>query len=159
MAFYIPYFVGASMASYLTKSALSYMTEESETYTIEETTNNIEENPFLKLTEDPIILESIPSDIIDNSEIEPVEPVETVETIEEEAIELEEENKLDTIEEEESVILEEEVEETPDKFTKVVEEFVFCKKCQLYLPEKCFSRNQFKKYKKAPTCKICTKLK
>jgi hypothetical protein len=69
MAFYIPYFVGASMASYLTKHMYTYMSEEGEINLDESSNNNIKDNTFLKLSEEPIILESIPEDIEINEKV------------------------------------------------------------------------------------------
>lgn len=120
MAFYIPYFVGASVASYLTKNMYNYMV--SDDSTIIETSNITKENPFLKITDEPIILEPIILDIMEPNK----------------------DNKLETI-----------MEHTETTETK---ETIVCSKCKLYLPSKCFSKNQFKKYKKSPTCKVCTKL-
>ena len=181
MAFYIPYFVGASMASYLTKNMYSYMTEETELDIEETSKDNIKENTFLKLSEEPIILESIPEDIDTNEKEEVVEPKEEViEIKEEEVIEPKEEVieiKEEVIEIKEEVVeIKEEVVEEVSKGngtiekanletiieepeTPVVQEIVYCSKCSLYLPKRCFSKNQFKKYSKVPKCKICTKLK
>ena len=236
MAFYIPYFVGASMASYLTKHMYTYMSEEGEINLDESSNNNIKDNTFLKLSEEPIILESIPEDIeinenkeviepkeevviepteeviepteevIEPKEEEVIEPTEEViEPKEEEVIEPKEEEVVEPTEEviepkEEEVIepkeevvepKEEEVIEPKEEVvepkeevvekdiyrgngtiekanletiieepeTPVVQEIVYCSKCSLYLPKRCFSKNQFKKYSKVPKCKICTKLK
>ena len=191
MAFYIPYFVGASMASYLTKHMYTYMSEEGEINLDESSNNNIKDNTFLKLSEEPIILESIPEDIEINENKEVIEPKEEVviepteeviEPKEEEVIEPKEEvvepKEEEVIEPKEEVVepKEEVVEkdiyrgngtiekanletiiEEPE--TPVVQEIVYCSKCSLYLPKRCFSKNQFKKYSKVPKCKICTKLK
>ena len=222
MAFYIPYFVGASMASYLTKHMYTYMSEEGEINLDESSNNNIKDNTFLKLSEEPIILESIPEDIEINENKEVIEPKEEVviepteeviEPKEEEVIEPKEEEVVEPTEEviepkEEEVIepKEEEVVEPTEEViepkeeeviepkeevvepkeevvekdiyrgngtiekanletiieepeTPVVQEIVYCSKCSLYLPKRCFSKNQFKKYSKVPKCKICTKLK
>ena len=214
MAFYIPYFVGASMASYLTKHMYTYMSEEGEINLDESSNNNIKDNTFLKLSEEPIILESIPEDIEINENKEVIEPKEEVviepteeviEPKEEEVIEPKEEEVVEPTEEviepkEEEVIepkeevvepKEEEVIEPKEEVvepkeevvekdiyrgngtiekanletiieepeTPVVQEIVYCSKCSLYLPKRCFSKNQFKKYSKVPKCKICTKLK
>ena len=191
MAFYIPYFVGASMASYLTKHMYTYMSEEGEINLDESSNNNIKDNTFLKLSEEPIILESIPEDIEINENKEVIEPKEEViEPTEEEVIEPKEEviepTEEEVIEPKEEVIeeviepKEEVVEEVIEKDiyrgngtiekanletiieepeTPVVQEIVYCSKCSLYLPKRCFSKNQFKKYSKVPKCKICTKLK
>ena len=169
MAFYIPYFVGASMASYLTKHMYTYMSEEGEINLDESSNNNIKDNTFLKLSEEPIILESIPEDIEINENKEVIEPTEeeVIEPKEEEVIEPKEEviePKEEVIEKDiyrgngtiEKANLETIIEE-PE--TPVVQEIVYCSKCSLYLPKRCFSKNQFKKYSKVPTCKICTKLK
>jgi hypothetical protein len=182
MAFYIPYFVGASMASYLTKHMYTYMSEEGEINLDESSNNNIKDNTFLKLSEEPIILESIPEDIDINENKEVIEPKEEViEPTEEEVIEPKEEviepteevvePKEEVIEPTEEVIEKdiyrgngtiekanlETIIEEPE--TPVVQEIVYCSKCSLYLPKRCFSKNQFKKYSKVPKCKICTKLK
>ena len=198
MAFYIPYFVGASMASYLTKHMYTYMSEEGEINLDESSNNNIKDNTFLKLSEEPIILESIPEDIdinenkedIDiNENKEVIEPTEEVIEPTEEVIEPTEEEVIEPTEEvveptEEVVEPTEEVIEPTEEViekdiyrgngtiekanletiieepeTPVVQEIVYCSKCSLYLPKRCFSKNQFKKYSKVPKCKICTKLK
>ena len=175
MAFYIPYFVGASMASYLTKNMYSYMTEEAE-LDIEEPINDNNDNTFLKLSEEPIILESIPEDIeIEEKEDEVIEPKEdeVIEPKEDEVIEPKEDEVIVKITEEivEKVIEEviskgngtiekanlETIIEEPE--TPFVQEIIFCSRCSLYLPKRCFSKNQFKKSSKVPKCKICTKLK
>ena len=116
MAFYIPYFVGASVASYITKNVYNYMVYDDSILT------ETKENPFLKITEEPIILEPVILDIVEPNK----------------------DTKLDTNME----------------HTKTLEpkDTLACSKCKLYLPSKCFSKNQFKKYKKSPTCKVCTKL-
>ena len=197
MAFYIPYFVGASMASYLTKHMYTYMSEEGEINLDESSNNNIKDNTFLKLSEEPIILESIPEDIEINENKEVIEPnkeviepkeeiiepttkeviEEVIEPTEEEVIEPTEEEVIEeVIEPTTKEVIEEVIEkdiyrgngtiekanletiiEEPE--TPVVQEIVYCSKCSLYLPKRCFSKNQFKKYSKVPTCKICTKLK
>ena len=178
MAFYIPYFVGASMASYLTKHMYTYMSEEGEINLDESSNNNIKDNTFLKLSEEPIILESIPEDIEINENKEVIEPKEEViEPTTEEVIEPTEEEVIEeVIEPTTKEVIEEVIEkdiyrgngtiekanletiiEEPE--TPVVQEIVYCSKCSLYLPKRCFSKNQFKKYSKVPTCKICTKLK
>ena len=221
MAFYIPYFVGASMASYLTKHMYTYMSEEGEINLDESSNNNIKDNTFLKLSEEPIILESIPEDIEINENKEVIEPKEEVviepteeviepteeviepkeevviepteeviEPKEEEVIEPKEEEVVEPTEEviepkeEEVIEPKEEVVEPKEEVvekdiyrgngtiekanletiieepeTPVVQEIVYCSKCSLYLPKRCFSKNQFKKYSKVPKCKICTKLK
>ena len=191
MAFYIPYFVGASMASYLTKNMYSYMTEEAE-LDIEEPINDNNDNTFLKLSEEPIILESIPEDIvieekkdevIEPKEEEVIEPKEdeVIEPKEDEVIEPTEEEVIEPKEEEVIVKITEEIVEkvieeviskgngTIEKAnletiieepeTPFVQEIIFCSRCSLYLPKRCFSKNQFKKSSKVPKCKICTKLK
>ena len=173
MAFYIPYFVGASMASYLTKHMYTYMSEEGEINLDESSNNNIKDNTFLKLSEEPIILESIPEDIEINENKEVIEPNKEVIEPKEEIIEpttkevieeVIEPTTKEVIEKDiyrgngtiEKANLETIIEE-PE--TPVVQEIVYCSKCSLYLPKRCFSKNQFKKYSKVPTCKICTKLK
>jgi hypothetical protein len=199
MAFYIPYFVGASMASYLTKNMYSYMTEEAE-LDIEEPINDNNDNTFLKLSEEPIILESIPEDIeIEEKEEEVIEPTEeeviepkedeviepkeeeVIEPKEDEVVEPNEEEVIEPTEEEVIVKITEEIVEkvieeviskgngTIEKAnletiieepeTPFVQEIIFCSRCSLYLPKRCFSKNQFKKSSKVPKCKICTKLK
>jgi len=104
MAFYIPYFVGASVASYLTKNMYNYMVSDDSTLT--ETSDTTKENPFLKITEEPVIL-----DIVEPNK----------------------DNKLETI-----------MEHTETTETK---DTLVCSKCKLYLPSKCFSKNQFKNTK------------
>jgi len=191
MAFYIPYFVGASMASYLTKNMYSYMTEEAE-LDIEEPINDNNDNTFLKLSEEPIILESIPEDIeIEEKEDEVIEPKEdeviepkedeVIEPKEDEVIEPKEDEVIEPKEDEVIVKITEEIVEkvieeviskgngTIEKAnletiieepeTPFVQEIIFCSRCSLYLPKRCFSKNQFKKSSKVPKCKICTKLK
>jgi Pyruvate/2-oxoacid:ferredoxin oxidoreductase delta subunit len=177
MALYIPYLVGASVASYLTKNVYNYMS--SEEYVSEETNNNNNtENTFLKISEDPIILESETFNTYDTK-------LETI--IEEQAIEshiVEDKAKEDkaiedktiedkaiedkTIEDKaiENHIVEDKAIENHIVEDKAIEDKtielkgkIYCYKCKLYLPHKCFSKNQFKKYKRLPSCKICTKLK
>ena len=152
MALYISYLVGASVGTYITQNIYNYMV--SEEYDSEEINNNIKENTFLKISEEPIILESTVEEeiieTIDNKDIlesiveeeiietidnnDVIETIETIETIDNKDV-----NKLETIIE--------------------VKDTIFCCKCKLYLPHKCFSKNQFKKYRRLPSCKICTKLK
>lgn len=74
----------------------------------------------------------------------------TVLTISEEPIVLEsiipEKTKLESIKEEEI------------NDTSIEQKLLLCTKCKLYLPTKCFSKNQFKKKRNMITCKVCNKL-
>ncbi len=148
MALYIPYVIGCSFTAMVTKRVYNYMNNEN----IEiNTKDNIKDNIFLN--EEPVVLDNKEIEIeynkktINKEEEHKVESIEN-KIIEKEIIEKKKGNSLETIEEETEVLV------------NIYENNkIFCVSCKLYLTERCFSKNQFKKNKQNKKCKICTKLK
>ena len=170
---YIPYVVGSSAIAYLGKEIVSYMYREDNLEKIEESENT---NAFLKKeSEETTVFDIIEDDCIDREyNLDSEKEKETIEKSESEIpfpelpkyksapestkkvsfkIEKEPFNpRLNTIKEEETDSIE--LSSKPLLTSKLHK----CKKCNIFLPLKCFSKTQKKKLPTNWTCKVCLKL-
>jgi len=172
MALYIPYFAGASVAAMFTNGVYNYINKQ-EDIEINDI-DNINNNIFLNINDEPVILEN--TNILDSDETlankETLENLAEKDEIKKEKETLEEKNEIrkekletkKTLDEKEETrnklkyMNEDSQEDTINKDNK--EESInkkYCKQCNNVLSIKCFTKSQLKK-KENMRCKICVKL-